>query len=101
MADDNKYRLCILSSDLSGVTGHHTIHVCIEETTVDGQVIMGVPETHGIEYQALRSRFGDDPGKWRADVADIMLKRHVARKSVHQEVLSWQGQKFDIPVPEK
>jgi hypothetical protein len=90
------YRLIVIGADLTGVTGHHTIHTRIEETAADGETLLGVPDTFGIEIVALERRFGGDIEKWRDWVGATMLKRHQNRMSVQTKVLDWQGQKFDV-----
>lgn len=95
------YKLHVTASELTGTTGHHKINCHIEETDASGNTIRGIPESWGIEWQALRSRFGGGIDKWREWVAAQMLKRHIARSMVQAQVSGWKGRKFDIVPPEK
>lgn len=89
------FRLCVTSASLSGISGHHSINVYIEETR-DGEIIKGIPETYGIESTALQQKYGGDIVEWREWIAQEMLAKHKRRMLANVEVVKWHGQKFDI-----
>ena len=91
-----KYKLRIKNGDLNGTTGHHTIQVHVREFRDDDTVVDGVPETFGIEPDALQRKFGGDIKAWRQWVGKEMVKRHKIRMLAHAEVLNWSGRDFDI-----
>jgi hypothetical protein len=96
MPDASIYALIVTASDYSTLIGHHQFTCHIEETLPDGTITRSTPETFGIEWRALQSRFGGEIERWRDWVQAQMLSRHQARMAVHKEILQWRGQKYPI-----
>lgn len=98
MADPvTTYNFCVVSSDISGITGHHSIEAYIEQITDGEKVGTPVSEVHGIEVRALDVKYHGDINAWRDAVAAEMLERHKRRQMVHNEVIQWRGKKFSLP----
>jgi hypothetical protein len=92
----SKLFFCVTHASLTGTTGHHTITAHVEEELPTGEVIIGTPETHGIEYRALQLKFAGDITKWRESVVAEMLERHKARSAIQDEVMAWAGKRFEL-----
>ena len=92
----SRFHLHILSADIDGVAGHHTIHAQIEETDEDGATVNPVPETFGISHDALQTRFNGDAEQWREWVTREMMDRHRKRRAVQAKVMEWRGKRFEV-----
>lgn len=95
----SKYKLVVTSSGINSTTGHHIIQCRIEETTEDGSVIRGVPETYGIDSRSMATKHNGDTVAWRNWVAGRMLNAHRQRSLAHAEIVLWHGKEFDIADP--
>ena len=88
-------RLKVLQTVKDGHSGHLAIHARIVEqdgdTTVEGAV-----ETYGIDPLALDVLYKGDVGKWRDDIARIMLDNHRRRTKAHDSLVDWQDKEFEI-----
>jgi hypothetical protein len=90
------YHLHHDNPDVSPITGHHTIEVCVHEHHDDGSIVMGVMEKYGISLAEIDQRFNGSVDKWLAWVGREMLAKHKSHQGVHTELLMKRGTKVEI-----
>lgn len=91
------YKLIVENTDVSAITGQHTVDIHIEEHFDDGGVAYGVKEKYGISLAEINLRFSGSVDRWLLHVGRQEVAKHKARNGVHSELMSKRNTSIEIP----
>ena len=90
------YHLHVLETTLNETTGHHQIHARIEEKVDEHTTVNGVPETFGIDLEALQANYAGSVEEWVKAIGANLLVKHKLHRETHKEVLALRGKIIDL-----